>query len=566
MTRGLKNMTKDIEYVSNLNLQGNQLKSAVIENVEALPTGVKGQVVYLTAETGSGYYYHDGSDWKLLVNKTDLDAVNKALGDRLTAVEGQVGGGSGEGSLASKVTALETTVNGADGNGGLVKSVADNTAAIAKNKTDIATAQSTASDAQTKANANATEIGSDDKATSVKGRIKALETTSATDTGRIDALEESVGKTASTGLRGDVAALKTKVGDATEGLVKDVADLQTEIANKANSADVYTTTQADEKIKVATDAAAANAIAIKALQDADYLPKTLASTTYRTIGDSYSQTEVDDKITAKLSSAYQVKGTKTYAQLASAEKVNGYVYNVSDPFSFDGKNYPAGTNVVWVGDAESGQWDPLAGVTDLSAYPTTTQMNSAIDTKIENAGHATTEALTEGLALKVDKTTAVNGHALSANVTVTAADVGLGNVENTADKDKVISTKTQAALDKKVDKLVTKPAGGTYTKVTINAEGQVTSGANLAAADIPSLTAAKITDFAASVKQVRYVHTYSDVGTTLAVEHNLGIEYPQVSVYKGSAKVEATVEYNDINKVTISGNIALGSVTVVVSP
>lgn len=44
----------------------------------------------------------------------------------------------------------------------------------------------------------------------------------------------------------------------------------------------------------------------------------------------------------------------------------------------------------------------------------------------------------------------VNGHALSANVTVTKADVGLGNVENTTDADKPISTATQTALNSKV--------------------------------------------------------------------------------------------------------------------
>ena len=37
------------------------------------------------------------------------------------------------------------------------------------------------------------------------------------------------------------------------------------------------------------------------------------------------------------------------------------------------------------------------------------------------------------LAKKVDKTTTVNGHALSSNVTVTKGDVGLGNVANTGD-------------------------------------------------------------------------------------------------------------------------------------
>lgn len=53
---------------------------------------------------------------------------------------------------------------------------------------------------------------------------------------------------------------------------------------------------------------------------------------------------------------------------------------------------------------------------------------------------ATKSELTDGLADKVDKTTTVNGHALSGNVTVTKADVGLGNVDNTADANKVVAS------------------------------------------------------------------------------------------------------------------------------
>ena len=54
---------------------------------------------------------------------------------------------------------------------------------------------------------------------------------------------------------------------------------------------------------------------------------------------------------------------------------------------------------------------------------------------------------------KADKTTTVNGHALSSNVTVTKGDVGLGNVDNTSDANKPISTATQTALDAKQDAL-----------------------------------------------------------------------------------------------------------------
>lgn len=52
----------------------------------------------------------------------------------------------------------------------------------------------------------------------------------------------------------------------------------------------------------------------------------------------------------------------------------------------------------------------------------------------------------------VPTTTTINGHALSSNVTITKADVGLGNVDNTADLDKPISDAVQSALDDKVDK------------------------------------------------------------------------------------------------------------------
>lgn len=62
------------------------------------------------------------------------------------------------------------------------------------------------------------------------------------------------------------------------------------------------------------------------------------------------------------------------------------------------------------------------------------------------------ETNTEILATKVDKTTTVNGHPLSEDVTVTKADVGLGRVDNTPDAEKPISQAQQAALDEKADK------------------------------------------------------------------------------------------------------------------
>ncbi len=49
-------------------------------------------------------------------------------------------------------------------------------------------------------------------------------------------------------------------------------------------------------------------------------------------------------------------------------------------------------------------------------------------------------------AAAVPSTRKVNGQALSGDVTLIASDVGLGNVDNTSDADKPISTATAAAL------------------------------------------------------------------------------------------------------------------------
>lgn len=70
----------------------------------------------------------------------------------------------------------------------------------------------------------------------------------------------------------------------------------------------------------------------------------------------------------------------------------------------------------------------------------------------EKANATSISSLSSG---KVDKTTTVNGHALSGNVTVTKGDVGLGNCDNTSDANKPISSPTQTALNGKVDKTTT---------------------------------------------------------------------------------------------------------------
>lgn len=133
-----------------------------------------------------------------------------------------------------------------------------------------------------------------------------------------------------------------------------------------------------------------------------YLSKTDASAAYLTKTDAASTYATKSDITA----VFKVKGSKaTYSELPATGNVTGDVWNVLD----------TGSNYVWDGSA----WDKLSETVDLSGY--------------------------------VPKTTTVNGHALSGNVTVTKADVGLGNCDNTSDANKPVSTATQTALNAKLD-------------------------------------------------------------------------------------------------------------------
>ena len=72
---------------------------------------------------------------------------------------------------------------------------------------------------------------------------------------------------------------------------------------------------------------------------------------------------------------------------------------------------------------------------------------------------------------KVSKSVTINGHPLSSNVVLTKSDIGLGNVDNTSDLNKPISTATQNALNAKQDTLVS----GTNIK-TINGTSLLGSG------------------------------------------------------------------------------------------
>lgn len=151
----------------------------------------------------------------------------------------------------------------------------------------------------------------------------------------------------------------------------------------------------------------------------------------------------------------------TESELASKDKVNGAVYNVTGTFTFEGETFEAGTNVVY--DSASARWEPLSGIMDTSKFQLVDNLVTVL-TGDEANKYPSVSAVNTGLALKADQAT-----------TYTKDDV-------------------DGLLDDKVDKLaVSETRAGTYTKVTINAEGQVESGqAQITIADISNIASANV--------------------------------------------------------------------------
>lgn len=522
------------EFYTNLDLRGQQIKNACVENATQLGAGKLGQVKYLTQADGDnaiGYYYYDASGWVKITTKTETDAIATDVKN----IKDTIGSEEGSGTILDRVSALEGSVAANTTN------ISTNAGAISNLTTEVGKVKDTANSAKTLAEANETAIGNESTPTSILGRIKTAE-------GEIDTLQSdmSTAKGDITNAKNDISDLKETVGDASNGLVKDVADNTTAInalkttVGDASSGLVKTVNDLDSAYKAA-DTALGNRI--KIIED-DYLKASTAASTYRTIADSYTKDEVDNAVKTAISSAYKVKGSKTASELTAlgaADKVEGYVYNITEAFTIGTTQYPAGTNVVWVGDATTGSWDVLAGLGDFHEYAKTKDVNSAIATAKSEAITAAGTATDTKLQGYVPNTRTVNGHALTDNVTVTATDVGLGNVDNTSDANKPVSTAQQAALDKKANVVAT--GAGTWTgKITVNSQGIVTAGANLTAEDVPALTASKITDFASAVVTAGKV-TFPGVSLTVSDSwQNVGATeigtYPSaITAYNSSGEV-----------------------------
>nr|DAO83183.1 MAG TPA: hypothetical protein [Bacteriophage sp.] len=152
---------------------------------------------------------------------------------------------------------------------------------------------------------------------------------------------------------------------------------------------------------------------------------------------TYTKEEVDNKVASAVGSVYKMKGSVDGASALTALTgvVIGDVYNVVAAGTLNGEAFEAGSNFVAIkagAGSQTGMWDKLGGTIDLSAYAKKTEVP--------------TLTAFNGL------TTTVNGK-VTANANITA---------------------------------------GTKCKITYDAKGLVTAGANLEESDIPTLAISKI--------------------------------------------------------------------------
>ncbi len=167
----------------------------------------------------------------------------------------------------------------------------------------------------------------------------------------------------------------------------------------------------------------------------------------------------------------------------------------------DGEENDVFDEYIWlVGSGGVGAWEKIASTRiDLSGYATTAAMNTALSGKVD-------KETGKGLSSN-DYTTAekekLAGIAAGAEVNVVATVKVNGTALTPTDKAVNISVPT-APSDIGAVAANTAITGATKCKVTYDAKGLVTGGADLAASDIPTLTSSKIGDFGAEAAKASY--------------------------------------------------------------
>ena len=257
-------------------------------------------------------------------------------------------------------------------------------------------------DAQAKANAAKTDA------------INAAAASAKTLSDKIDAVDEKADANAKA-----LTNYKTEVSTTYEtkaNVASAITDAKSDVYASAT-----TTAAADAQAKAnAAKTDAINAAAVSAntllgmIDGVDDKVDALSGNVHTTIENLESA--LTETINNKVSTAYRFQGSCKYADLVSKEKVNGYVWNVTDAHG----NTPAGTNYAWSEDTQT--WDALGGTIDLSPYALKTEVTGATNTLQNNIDAANDRIDTVSGSLDTFKTDVANTYETKLNVSSAITD------------------------------------------------------------------------------------------------------------------------------------------------
>lgn len=212
-------------------------------------------------------------------------------------------------------------------------------------------------------------------------------------------------------------------------------------------------------------------------------------------------------VKSDVASVYKVKGSITWSNLiVKTDAEVGDVYNVTDG-TYAGANFVC-TKAKTAGESS---WDKLSETLDLSPYAKTADVNTALAGKQAKVTGAATTVVSSNLTASRVIVSDSNGKIAASGIT--SAKLGYLSDVTSAIQAQLDAKQAKLTIDSALSSTSTNPiqnkavvigltnkvtansaiTAATRCKITYDAKGLVTAGANLAASDIPALDASKIT-------------------------------------------------------------------------